>query len=370
MPREKLRSEIERIEAMGVEIKLDTRIDDIIATREQGDFDAVFLCIGAQRARSIEIPADGEVEMLDALTILRDTELENPTRLKGRVLVYGGGNTAMDVARSAVRLGARQTTVVVLESREQMPAHAFEVHEALEEGAELLNLRSIKQISGSTVTLEVMVAGEGRWPQPTGQIETVEADVVVQALGQDIDTGLVQSIDGIGVNNGIVEVGLDLQTGADGVFAGGDMVPSARTVTTSIGHGKKAARSIDAYLRGKAFALPEKHEIVDFGKLNTWYYSDAPRTLRPMLDVVRRSSGFAEVVGDLDEDNALYEARRCLSCGNCFECDNCYGVCPDNAITKLGPGNRFEFKYDYCKGCALCATECPCGAIKMVPEDI
>ncbi|MCP4980305.1 MAG: NAD(P)-binding protein [Gammaproteobacteria bacterium] len=370
MPREKLRSEIERIEAMGVEIKLDTRIDDIIATREQGDFDVVFLCIGAQRARSIEIPADGEVEMLDALTILRDTELENPTRLKGRVLVYGGGNTAMDVARSAVRLGARQTTVVVLESREQMPAHAFEVHEALEEGAELLNLRSIKQISGSTVTLEVMVAGEGRWPQPTGQIETVEADVVVQALGQDIDTGLVQSIDGIGVNNGIVEVGLDLQTGADGVFAGGDMVPSARTVTTSIGHGKKAARSIDAYLRGKAFALPEKHEIVDFGKLNTWYYSDAPRTLRPMLDVVRRSSGFAEVVGDLDEDNALYEARRCLSCGNCFECDNCYGVCPDNAITKLGPGNRFEFKYDYCKGCALCATECPCGAIKMVPEDI
>ncbi len=330
----------------------------------------MFLCTGAQRARSIEIPADGEIEMLDALTVLRDTELENPARLKGRVLVCGGGSTAMDIARSAVRLGARQTTVVVPESREQMPAHAFEVHEALEEGAELLNLRSIKQISGSTVTLEVMVAGEGRWPQPTGQIETVEADVVVQALGQDIDTGLVQSIDGIGVNNGIVEVGLDLQTGADGVFAGGDMVPSARTVTTSIGHGKKAARSIDAYLRGKAFALPEKHEIVDFGKLNTWYYSDAPRTLRPMLDVVRRSSGFAEVVGDLDEDNALYEARRCLSCGNCFECDNCYGVCPDNAITKLGPGNRFEFKYDYCKGCALCATECPCGAIKMVPEDI
>jgi Pyruvate/2-oxoacid:ferredoxin oxidoreductase delta subunit len=143
-----------------------------------------------------------------------------------------------------------------------------------------------------------------------------------------------------------------------------------RTVTTSIGHGKKAARSIDAYLRGEAFLSPEKHEIVDFDKLNTWYYSDAPRTLRPMLDVVRRSSGFAEVVGDLDEDNALYEARRCMSCGNCFECDNCYGVCPDNAITKLGPGKRFEFKYDYCKGCSLCATECPCGAIKMIAEDI
>ncbi|MCP3878417.1 MAG: NAD(P)-binding protein [Sulfitobacter sp.] len=370
MPREKLDAEIARIEAMGVEIKLDTRIDDLAATREQGNYDAVFLCIGAQRARRIEIPAEGEVTMLDALSVLRDTELENPTRLKGRVLVYGGGNTAIDVARTAVRLGARQTTVVVLESREQMPAHNFEVHEALEEGAEFLNLRSVKQISGSSVTLEIMVAGEGQWPEPSGQFENVEADVIVQALGQDIDTCLVESIDGVGVNNGIVEVGPNLQTGAEGIFAGGDMVPSARTVTTSIGHGKKAARGIDAYLRGETFAASDKHEIANFARLNTWYYSDAPRTLRPMLDAVRRSSGFAEVVGDLDEGNALFEARRCLSCGNCFECDNCYGVCPDNAITKLGPGRRFEFKYDYCKGCALCATECPCGAIEMRPEDI
>lgn len=276
----------------------------------------------------------------------------------------------MDAARSALRLGARQTTVVVLESREQMPAHVFEVHEAIEEGAELQNLRSIKEVSGNTVTLEVMVAGEDRWPQPTGQLETVEADVIVLALGQNVDTVPLKNIDGLKINNGIVEVGFDMQTGAEGIFAGGDMVPSARTVTTSIGHGKKAARSIDAYLCGGAFVSPEKHEIVDFGKLNTWYYSDAPRTLRPMLDVVRRSSGFAEVVGDLNQDNALYEARRCMSCGNCFECDNCYGVCPDNAITKLGPGKRFAFKYDYCKGCALCATECPCGAIKMVVEDI
>ncbi len=370
MPRDKLQAEIDRIEAMGVEINFDTRIDDLVATREQGNYDAVFLCIGAQQAKRIDIPVEGDTPMLDAVEVLRDTELETPTRLKGRVLVYGGGNTAMDVARSAVRLGASQTTVIVVESREQMPAHSFEVHEALEEGAELLNLRSIKQISGSTITLEIMVAGENRWPQPTGQFETIEADMIVQALGQDVDTDLVEGIDGIGTNNGIVEVGYDLQTGAEGIFAGGDMVPSARTVTTSIGHGKKAARSIDAYLQGAKFAVTEKHEIVDFDKLNAWYYSDAPRTLRPMLDVARRSSGFAEVVGDLDEGNALFEARRCMSCGNCFECDNCYGMCPDNAITKLGPGKRFEFKYDYCKGCALCATECPCGAIKMMAEDI
>ena len=102
--------------------------------------------------------------------------------------------------------------------------------------------------------------------------------------------------------------------------------------------------------------------------MNPWYYSDAPKTVRPMLEIARRTSTFDEVVSGLDETNALFEARRCLSCGNCFECDNCYGVCPDNAVIKLGPGKRFEFNFDYCKGCGICVSECPCGAIKMVPE--
>jgi 2-oxoacid:acceptor oxidoreductase delta subunit (pyruvate/2-ketoisovalerate family) len=104
--------------------------------------------------------------------------------------------------------------------------------------------------------------------------------------------------------------------------------------------------------------------------LNTWYYDDAPKTVQPQLDLVRRQSDFAEVLQGLTEDNALYEARRCLSCGNCFECDNCYGVCPDNAVNKLGAGKRFDFNYDYCKGCGMCAAECPCAAIIMVPETV
>ena len=108
--------------------------------------------------------------------------------------------------------------------------------------------------------------------------------------------------------------------------------------------------------------------LASFDKLNPWYYSDAPKSMRPVLDIVRRQSTFDEVVKGLDESNALYEARRCLSCGNCFECDNCYGVCPDNAVIKLGPGQRFQFNYDYCKGCGVCAAECPCGAIDMLQE--
>ena len=370
MPREKLRAEIARIEAMGVTINLGTRIDDVLTAKQEGKFDAVFLCIGAQVPRRTDIPVASDTPMLDAVAILRDTELDNPTKLKGRVVIYGGGNTAIDVARTAVRMGAISTTLIVLEAREHMPAHLFEVEEALEEGAVLKCLRSIKQVESNVVTLERMRATNERWPEPTGEFETIEANVVVQAIGQDIDADFLQNVSGLEIKDGVVQINGSMQTGADGIFAGGDMVPSIRTVTAAIGHGKKAARNIDAYLRDKKFIPPDKHEIVTFDMLNAWYYSDAPRSVRPMLDVVRRKTGFAEVVGDLDEDNASFEARRCMSCGNCFECDNCYGVCPDNAITKLGPGKRFEFKYDYCKGCSICATECPCGAIKMVPANI
>jgi Pyruvate/2-oxoacid:ferredoxin oxidoreductase delta subunit len=240
----------------------------------------------------------------------------------------------------------------------------------LEEGVELNCLRQIKQVDGRSVTLEKMRANDQRWPEPSGEFESIEADVIVQAVGQDLDPGLLQNLPGLEIKEGIAQIDGDMLTGAEEIFAGGDMVPSIRTVTTAIGHGKKAARNIDAYLRGEEYTPSEKHEVVTFDMLNAWYYTDAPRTVRPMLDVVRRKTGFAEVVGDLDDQNAAFEARRCMSCGNCFECDNCYGVCPDNAVTKLGPGKRFEFKYDYCKGCSICATECPCGAIKMVSESI
>jgi 2-oxoacid:acceptor oxidoreductase delta subunit (pyruvate/2-ketoisovalerate family) len=161
-----------------------------------------------------------------------------------------------------------------------------------------------------------------------------------------------------------------MMTGHPGIFAGGDMVPAERTVTVAIGHGKKAARHIDAWLRGGAYQPSPKHGLAGYQGLNTWYYSDAPHAVRPRLAAARRVSTFDEVVGGLDDDSALYEARRCLSCGNCFECDNCYGVCPDNAVIKLGPGQRYEIDYDYCKGCGLCAAECPCGAIGMAPEPV
>ena len=370
MPREKLNAEIARIAGMGVDIKLGTKVADVAKTMKDGKFDACFLAVGLQNGRKVDIPQHGTLPVLDAVTVLRAVELEEPVALNGRVVVYGGGNTAIDVGRSAIRLGALSVTVVVRESREQMPAHHAEISEGIEEGITVVNLRQINQITGKTLTLEVMVPGEGRELVRTGQTETIEADVVVQALGQTGDFAPFSGLTGIVVQDGAVQVGTNLMTGAVGVFAGGDMIPSQRNVTAAIGLGKKAARNIDAFLRGAKYEPKPKSEVADVAKMNTWYYSDAPRTIRPMLDVVRRTTGFAEVVGNLDEDNALFEARRCMSCGNCFECDNCYGVCPDNAVIKLGPGNRFKFNYDYCKGCGICVSECPCGAIKMVPEEI
>ena len=141
-----------------------------------------------------------------------------------------------------------------------------------------------------------------------------------------------------------------------------------RNVTVAIGHGKKAARHIDAWLHGESAVVPPKHALASFERLNTWYYADAPKTVRPMLDIIRRRSSFDEVQGGLDEGNALYEARRCLSCGNCFECDNCYAACPEDAIAKLGPGKRYRYDYARCTGCSVCFEQCPCHAIEMISE--
>ena len=371
LPRDVLDAEVQRILDLGVELALDTKVTDILATMREGRFDAAFLAVGAHLARRAYIPAGEAAHMLDAVSVLRSMEGEGPPMLGRRVVVYGGGNTALDVARTAKRLGASEAIIVYRRTREKMPAHDFELEEALQEGVLVKWLSTITSMSSEgTLTVEKMALDVKGFPQPTGEVETLEADSLVLALGQDVDLSLLDGVPGLKMNDGVVEVGTNMMTGYAGIFAGGDMVPSERTVTVGIGHGKKAARHIDAWLRGERYNPAPQHAIASFDKLNTWYYSDAPKTMRPMLDLVRRTSTFDEVVHGLTEDNALFEARRCLSCGNCFECDNCYGVCPDNAVIKLGPGKRFEFNYDYCKGCGICASECQCGAIAMVPEDV
>jgi Pyruvate/2-oxoacid:ferredoxin oxidoreductase delta subunit len=159
-----------------------------------------------------------------------------------------------------------------------------------------------------------------------------------------------------------------MMTGASGIFAGGDMVPSERTVTVAVGHGKKAARHIDAWLRGTVYTKPQVPPLVGFSMLNLPVFSDAEPTPQPALPLPARTDGFAEVLAGLTEQDARREAQRCLSCGNCFECDNCYAACPEDAIIKLGPGKRYRYDYAKCTGCAVCFEQCPCHAIEMIPE--
>jgi 2-oxoacid:acceptor oxidoreductase delta subunit (pyruvate/2-ketoisovalerate family) len=368
LPRDVLDAEVARIAAVGVSIELNTKVSNIAESMK--GFDAAFLAVGAHIGKRAYIPAGSSARILDAVSVLRSMEGEGKPMLGRRVVVYGGGNTALDVARTAKRLGAEEAIIVYRRTRERMPAHDFELEEALQEGVLVKWLSTIKHAGEASITVEKMTLDDKGFPQPTGQLETLAADSVVLALGQDVDLSLLDHVPGIEKSDGVVRVGANMMTGHPGIFAGGDMVPSERTVTVAVGHGKKAARHIDAWLKGATYSKPAAHEAATFDRLNTWYYSDAPKTVRPTLDAIRRQSSFDEVQGGLDESNALFEARRCLSCGNCFECDNCYGVCPDNAVIKLGPGKRFDFNYDYCKGCGLCAAECPCGAINMVPEEI
>ena len=367
LPRDVLDAEVQRILDLGVTLKLNTKITRI--EQSMRGFDAAFLAVGAHIAKRAFIPAGDAAHIVDAVSVLRSMEGEDKPLLGRRVVVYGGGNTAIDVARTAKRLGATDAIIVYRRTREKMPAHDFEVEEALQEGVMIKWLSTIKQAEEGSLTVEKMVLDEKSVPQPTGEFETMEADSLILALGQDVDLSLLEGVPDLEIKNGTVQVSANMMTGHPGIFAGGDMVPSERTVTVAVGHGKKAARHIDAWLRDTACEPAPKHELADFSRINPWYYSDADKTVRPMLDMIRRQTSFDEVQGGLIETNALFEARRCLSCGNCFECDNCYGVCPDNAVIKLGPGRRFEFNYDYCKGCGLCVTECPCGAIKMVPEE-
>ena len=368
LPRDVVDVEVGRLEAMGIVIRLNSKVEDLDAVINEGGFHATFLAVGAHLARRIDIPGADAKRLLDAATVLRSMAGASPIKLGRRVAVYGGGNTAIDVARTAERLGAEP---VIIYRRDEAHAPSFkeEIAEAREEGVQFQWLRGIAKGADRKLTLEVMELDERGKAQPTGRFETIEADTVVLALGQTADTGFLRNVTGVRVReDGTVEVNERLMTGHPGVFAGGDMVPGEQSVSMATGHGKLAARHIDAYLRGIRYVKSPSHLLATFDRLNTWYYTDADQSKQPVLALARRRTSFEEMVGGLDADTALLEARRCLSCGNCFECDNCYAVCPDNAVLKLGPGNRYEINYEYCKGCGLCAEECPCGAIEMVKE--
>jgi NADPH-dependent glutamate synthase beta subunit-like oxidoreductase len=369
LPRDVLAGELARIEALGVRMTSDHRVEDLAAERDEGGFDAVFVAVGAHLSKRVDIPARDAGRIVDALSFLRSVASGERPVIGRRVAVYGGGNTAMDAARVARRLGADEALIVYRRTRAQMPAHAEEAEDAEREGVRINWLRTITAFDGPELQVELMELDESGYPQATGRFETLAADTVILALGQETDTAFLRAVPGVEFEpDGTVKVSASLMTGCPGVFAGGDMVPSERTVTVGVGHGKKAARHIDAWLRDTTAPSGPKHPLATFDMLNLWYFGDAARRQQPEIPPEERIEGFGEVVGGLSEPEATYEARRCLSCGNCCECDGCLGACPEDAVIKLGEGHRYRFDYDRCTGCGACYEQCPVHSIEMFPE--
>lgn len=368
LPAKILAGEAERIIAMGVELKLNYKVYDLLAEKERGKFDAVFLAIGAHRGRLVNCEQQNPCPMWDSIQFLKAIKQANLPKLTN-LIVYGGSNTAMDVARCAKRVGVQNVTVVYHRSRQRMAAFKHEIEEAIEEGVQITVLHALKTVIGSKATFNVVELDASGSPQPTGQEDTLDADMIVFALGQSSETDFLKTIEGIEMkSNGCVLVDDYMMTGREGIFAGGDMLPFDQSVTIANGHGKKAANNIDAYFQGGKYVTLRKHKVANYENLNVWFQEKSAQMQQSLLEPATRVQSFNEVVGGFDKHKALYEAKRCFSCGNCFECDGCYAVCPEKAITKLGFGKRYKIDDELCSGCRACKNQCPCNAIDMVKE--
>lgn len=362
LPKEILDAEIKRITDLGVKIVCNKHVGDV--GEERGRFDAVFIATGACCAAKFDVEIKKGCTVFDAIDFLYQVE-ENRAELPNlgdTVIVYGGGNTAIDAARTALRLGAKKVKIVYRRALKNMSAHYTEVQDALKEGVEILCLRTINSIDIGKIILDEMDYNEETNEiHKNGNHEVIDADSVIFAIGQSIDEKIVTSYPNIKVSDkGIIDIDEHMMTGENGIFAGGDVTSKNRTVTTAIGLGKKAAKNIDAFLDDSVYTAPKKHEVAIYPKINTEYFRDDPRKEVDRLG----NLDFNEKDVSYSDEQVVLEANRCFSCGNCFHCDNCYAYCPENAIIKHEDGS-LEINYDYCKGCGICAAECPCGAIKM-----
>ncbi|MCX6315642.1 MAG: NAD(P)-binding protein [Bacteroidetes bacterium] len=368
LPKDILDAEVDRLVRMGVTIRLNYKVTDLLQEKEAGSFDAVYLSIGAQLIHAEDFVNDDSVYTTDAFDFFREAHLNNSAFIQKKVVVYGGAKLALYLARMLKRFGS-DTAVYYPGDKKMMPAYDYETEDAMAEGVEVQLLRSIRSVENKQITFEIMKVEKGK-AVGTGEFETTPADVLIIANRQETDSGFLRTVPGININDdGAVGIDVNRMTGHEGIFAGGDMLPGEnRSATISIGHGKKAARYIHAYLEKSVYQKPDKHPTAGYRKLHMWYQTDAPQKAQDKLAPERAIQNFDEVIQGLSQKQARFEAQRCLSCGNCFECDGCFGACPEDAVIKLGKGNRYKFDYNACTGCAVCYEQCPCHAIEMIPE--
>lgn len=370
LPNTILKAEIDRIVNMGVTVRLNYKISDIVAEKENGNFDAVFLAIGAQLIRKESFEQDESVYTKDAFSFFKDFKLNPSPYINKKVVVYGGGKLALYLARIVKRFDS-EVTVYFEGDKKLMPAYDYETEDALAEGVEVQLLKSITSVKNNIITLEKMKVEKGK-AVGTGEFETIPADVLINANRQETASDFLRVVEDISINaDSTININAERMTGHEGIFAGGDMLPGEnRSATIAIGHGKKAAKYINSYLLKEVYQKKEKHPTAGYRKLHMWYQTEAPQKEQHKLAPTEAIKNFDEIIGGLNEAEARFEAQRCLSCGNCFECDGCLGACPEDAIIKSGKGNRYKFNYDACTGCAVCFEQCPCHAIEMISEPV
>jgi NADPH-dependent glutamate synthase beta subunit-like oxidoreductase len=389
LPREILEGEIAAILALGVDLRSVVRLGVDITLDDLKDYAAVFLAVGQSRSRRLDVLGEDAAGVLHGVDLLARMDRGRRVNLGKKVAVIGGGNTAMDTARTARRLGA-DVTILYRRSRAEMPAIDEEVNEALDEGVQIEFLRApvavltedgrVRGLRLTKIELGAPDESGRRHPVPVAGSEyEVAFDTVIPALGQIADLPFLGAE--VSTERGRIVTDEKAVTTCPPIFAGGDVVTGFGTVTAAVGSGKRAALAIDCFLRSVARtfpdlahnvqAVPRPHDpaVVRFEELNTVYFEEKPRPKQEQRPATVRVTSFQEVNLGYGEDVALAEARRCFSCGTCNECDNCLIFCPDVAVLR-GPSDDepFVFNYDYCKGCGICVSECPRHAISFEEE--
>jgi len=399
LPKDVLDREISNMEALGVAIRTGIPFGENLKLEDLKDSQAIFIATGAHRSRGLHIPGEKGKSVLSGLNLLKKINLLRKATLGDQIAIIGGGNTAIDVARSVIRMG-KKATILYRRSKEEMPAFEDEIVEAIEEGVKikyLINPIRIQQ-KDSMKRLEClrMELGEKdesgrRRPVPIPNSNfSIEADSVIIAAGEEMEVSFLPK--GMEKREGIVLTQRDGSTGIKGIFAGGDLTSNQRTVAHAIGSGKKAALAIHCYLKGKESEeairqiligdgpsisifrhlhpeeRPMNPHVVTFEELNMDYFEPSKKHRESKGLIKKRIKGFGEVTSTFTESVALEEAERCLSCGTCNECENCYVFCPDASIIKTEEFLSHQVDYDFCKGCGICFSECPRGAISLKEE--
>lgn len=393
LPRDVVDAETRRLMAMGIEFRPRTTLGrDITLDELRSEFDAVFLAVGAGKSRHWDVDGAVPADLHEGLGLLREWLVVGAIPKPDAVVIHGGGNTAVDLARVMRRAGVRDVHVVTasgLPGPDTDPDDVLnvvprELELAIEEGVQFhphrtinrLIMRGSKVVGVEMVRLKKLPDGHGRKARIAfeGTETVLHVDMVVPAIGEVVDpTGLGAILSG----KDFIDTDMfGTITGHPGLFAGGDCRGWIKkltngTVSAAIGDGRRAAEGIDALLSGRP-PVEEVRPALPFAELNLAYYETAPRIELPTLPVSQRDDS-REIEGGPNTSQALAEAARCFSCGNCLACDNCWTLCPDNAVLKTretcSDGSHYLFDYDFCKGCGLCATECPCGFITMVEDE-